>query len=308
MNACLAAGQDPEDVCRELKNIGPVNAAQIDLGAGPWLIPMHGMYAFVVVFPMMLVMSIAYQRYSGLLDVLMVLAPERYRNHILLRKLALKSKPITQPSSKRQSSGGGWLDSMLNTEFQEPTMGNASYLEILSKDTKLSPEDFSFQQDEPKSNLDLEIIDLEIIDLDDQRAHDAPVMDITEVQLMANNAMGLHGDGDHHVKRSDLRDSNGQLTMTIERDPALTDFIDSLDKQMKRWKLIATSITMFLMVAGLLLALLFVGSFDPEGQEDWIKGVGRELAVLCMISPYQLFHGLDLQGLLLFLVPSSHRH
>ena len=245
MQACLAAGQEPEDVCRELRNIGPVNAAQIDLGAGPWLIPMHGMYAFVVVFPLMLVMSIAYQRYSGLLDVLMVLAPERYRNHILLRKLALKSKPPqAKPSSTpAQPQTGNWLDSMLTSVDEDSVMATKR---VARRSTSL-----------------------ELMDLDK--------MDVTEVQLMGGQALYDSAGENVDYKRADLSQFHGQLTMTIERDPSLTDFIDSLDRQMKRWKRIATSITFVLMIAGLLLALLFVGSFDPEGQEDWIKGVGKRV-------------------------------
>jgi hypothetical protein len=296
MNTCLAQGTEQEEVCRELGNTGPVNAAQIDVGFGPWLIPMHGMYAFVVVFPLMLAMSIAYQRYSGLLDVLMVLAPERYRNHVLLRKLAMQSKPQYRHNDNAQvPTPIQYLGHKSASDIEETIVGTPA-IRGKSRQRERSARDmaktaYAAQRDASSADL------LEVTNLD-QRDTTSPEKVV--VQLMAGSAL-QHAGADDRNSRSDVHQSYGQLKMTIERDPSLVDFIEALDRQMKRWKRIATNMTVLLMFTGLLLALLFVGSFDPSGQEDWIKGVGKK----AIVSYSSFLHRLNLFSLGVFIVLSA---
>eukprot|EP00049_Salpingoeca_infusionum_P004017 m.73850 g.73850 ORF g.73850 m.73850 type:complete len:1054 (+) comp12376_c1_seq4:303-3464(+) len=257
-------------------------------------IPLEGIYAFILSFPAVLALSLAFGKFNAKLTKLQQLEPMLYGvnlahvvgldsvSHLWARssvkavagrKLPLREQPVTEQEeielaalSQECTSVDGVLTAPLHCSSSFPYSSQDEEASISSTgfsafNPYLQPHDKQHSCIVENNRLILTGYDISAVDVDDMQS----ILHAAEIQRQLDLA-----------EEGRLSDSKGkankqtwtQIATEHERHLA----IGRLHRSMIRWRRVCYWASSLLIIAGWLITLIFMGSVPKEDSTNWLKG------------------------------------
>eukprot|EP00049_Salpingoeca_infusionum_P010204 m.172374 g.172374 ORF g.172374 m.172374 type:complete len:337 (-) comp14579_c1_seq1:234-1244(-) len=240
-------------------------------------IPLEGIYSFLMTFPVLLTLSICMAKYSVFLDTLRKVAPERYRNHAAvaaLRRQSLYPTSVAETALSGEGSHSPWTGRRRSTVPREP-------LSLSEDDLKV---DWSCRPITGKSitGKPVAAASISVLKAHQQKSHE---------YLMVGRALDAETETETETDFNGFRgfddsDSDGDEGTDSKNDPQLMcqAEIKQLDAKMRLYRGIVFGLAIFMMLAGLIIALLFMGSTEIDMQKRYLRAVAGFMIMSAVIT------------------------
>eukprot|EP00045_Choanoeca_perplexa_P014462 m.170205 g.170205 ORF g.170205 m.170205 type:complete len:1127 (-) comp16683_c1_seq3:139-3519(-) len=274
------------------------NTLRVTIAGDSVYLPLEGFWSFLITFPFLIFLSICLAKYSTYLDLLRKIAPERYRNHAILKQVEQKkavtnrnwnlfSYPQDEPSAvpmsgktvqKQQSMDGAdenWIEGTIQ-ETKHLTLSQSSspepndeYLEYLDETGWLDAKSKARGRGNTSSS------DLNASESSSPEPTPEQAM-LEEFNRNLDSAFDISLDNTSQDSGIDGSES-GEKTHTDAE-------IDELDRTMRFYRRLAYAMAYFLLIGGLVNALVFMGSMTGDIQVRYLKAVGQFLILSGIVT------------------------
>jgi hypothetical protein len=257
----------------------------------------------LITFPFLIFLSVCLAKYSTYLDLLRKIAPERYRNHALLKGL-IDSTPSTPMSRPKLVSTAPMLKHLMHEDGRlvstAPMLSyttNASSYDVAGHSVGHSVEqlDASVDSDDELAPY-LDEVDTAFEELD-------TMLNQSTLERQEKDEFGLEMYSfTQHLDRTSLGNNvRAEPTATEKQATRIKALkamktvedhlvshsaaeIDKLDSTMRFYRRLAYGMAYFLLIGGLINALVFMGSMDIAIQVRYLKAVGQFLILSGIVT------------------------
>eukprot|EP00045_Choanoeca_perplexa_P014461 m.170194 g.170194 ORF g.170194 m.170194 type:complete len:1127 (-) comp16683_c1_seq2:139-3519(-) len=274
------------------------NTLRVTIAGDSVYLPLEGFWSFLITFPFLIFLSICLAKYSTYLDLLRKIAPERYRNHAVLKGL-LDAAPSTSPtrSSSQLVSTAPQLQHVMRN--QNGLVSTASMLTEVANETSFDEHGFP-QEDTQVSGADPGDDFTPYLEVMDTFEEDATMLGNSSMHHDGDSGFGFemqsftqHLDEDQSAVRPKQSQANTEAARikalqdmrATKKQPSHTDAeIDELDRSMRFYRRLAYAMAYFLLIGGLVNALVFMGSMTGDIQVRYLKAVGQFLILSGIVT------------------------